>query len=77
VEHRPPWWRDTVHANNSAAALAQIGQLIQEASVQPPPELIAEAVVSIVCAQTGRVVEEIISAKGYKFQSGFDLEKIA
>lgn len=71
----------TVHANNSAAALVRIGQLIQEAGVPPAPELIAEAVnvvVSIVRTQNGgRTIEEIIRVKGYTPQSGFAVERIA
>ena len=69
----------TVHANNSAAALVRIGQLIQEAGVPPAPDLIAEAVnvvVSIVRKGQGRTIEEIIRVKGYSNQ-GFDVERIA
>jgi type IV secretion system protein VirB11 len=70
----------TVHANDSAAALVRIGQLIQEAGVPPAPELIAQAinvVVSIVRTKAGRVVEEILRVQGYRPQSGFETERIA
>ncbi|MDR2990711.1 MAG: P-type conjugative transfer ATPase TrbB [Burkholderiaceae bacterium] len=70
----------TVHANNSAAALVRIGQLIQEAGVPPAPELIAEAVnvvVSIVRTATGRRVQEVLRVRGYSPQSGFETEPIA
>ncbi|MDR0275550.1 MAG: Flp pilus assembly complex ATPase component TadA [Burkholderiaceae bacterium] len=70
----------TVHANNSAAALVRIGQLIQEAGVPPAPELIAEAVnvvVSMVRTATGRIVEEVIRVKGYRPEYGFETERIA
>lgn len=60
----------TVHANDARAALTRIGQLIQEASVPPTPELIAEAVDLVVSIRRvpgapGRVVDEILSVDGY------------
>jgi len=70
----------TVHANNSAAALVRIGQLIQEAGVPPAPDLIAEAVnvvVSIVRKGQGRVIEEVVRVEGYGPQSGFEVQIIA
>lgn len=59
----------TVHANDAAAALIRMGQLIQEANVPPNPELIAEAVnlvVSIKRTPAGRAVEEIVQVKGFE-----------
>jgi len=59
----------TVHANDAAAALVRVGQLVQEANVPPAPELIAEAVnlvVSIKREQRGRRVDEIVRVLGYE-----------
>jgi type IV secretion system protein VirB11 len=70
----------TVHANDAAAALVRIGQLIQEAGVPPAPDLIAEAVnvvVSIVKTPDGRRIEEVIRVQGYQPESGFQVERIA
>ena len=70
----------TVHANHCAAALVRIGQLIQEANVPPAPELIAEAVhivVGIVRTARGRIIEEVIRVKGFRPETGFDVERIA
>lgn len=70
----------TVHANDAAAALVRVGQLIQEAGVPPAPELIAEAVnivISIKRTSTGRVVEEVAEVSGWSSQVGFQIRKIA
>lgn len=61
----------TLHANDAAAALVRLGQLIQEAGVPPQPELIAEAVQVVISirrtnATPGRVVEEIMRVEGYR-----------
>lgn len=59
----------TVHANDAAAALVRLGQLIQEAGVPPVPELIAEAVdlvVSIQRTPQGRRIEEVVKVKGWE-----------
>lgn len=68
----------TVHANDAAAALVRLGQLIQEAGVPPVPELIAEAVdivVSIKRTSTGRRIEEIVKVQGWE-NSRFVLETV-
>lgn len=70
----------TVHANNAAAALVRVGQLIQEAGVPPAPELISEAVnivISIVRDKGSRKIEEIVEVKGYDKGTGFKLQHIA
>lgn len=70
----------TVHANDAAAALVRVGQLIQEAGVPPSPELIAEAVnlvVSIKRTRGARRVDEIVVVSGYDSRNGFRIEKIA
>ena len=68
----------TVHANDAAAALVRIGQLVQEANVPPAPELIAEAVnlvVSIKREQRGRRVDEIARVIGYE-NGAYVLERV-
>lgn len=68
----------TVHANDAAAALVRIGQLVQEANVPPAPELIAEAVnlvVSIKREQRGRRVDEIARVIGYE-NGAYLLERV-
>lgn len=70
----------TVHANDAAAALVRIGQLIQEAGVPPAPELIAEAVnvvVSIRREKGSRRIEEVVEVKGYDKGTGFKLQHLA
>lgn len=70
----------TVHANDCAAALIRVGQLIQEAGVPPAPELIAEAVnvvISIKRTATGRIIDEVAAVKGWSSGAGFHIEKIA
>lgn len=70
----------TVHANDCAAALIRVGQLIQEAGVPPAPELIAEAVnvvISIKRTATGRIIDEVATVKGWSSGAGFHIEKIA
>ena len=70
----------TVHANDAAAALITIGQLVQEAGVPPNPELIAEAVnvvVSIKRTQTGREVDEIVAVTGWMPADGFLVKRLA
>ena len=68
----------TVHANDAAAALVRLGQLIQEAGVPPVPELIAEAVdlvVSIRRTPHGRRIEEVVRVLGWK-EGMFSLERL-
>jgi type IV secretion system protein TrbB len=68
----------TVHANDAAAALVRLGQLIQEAGVPPVPELIAEAVdlvVSIRRTPQGRRIEEVVRVLGWK-EGMFSLERL-
>lgn len=68
----------TVHANDAAAALVRIGQLVQEANVPPAPELIAEAVnlvVSIKREQRGRRVDEIVRVNGFE-NGAYVLERV-
>lgn len=70
----------TVHANDAAAALVRVGQLVQEAGVPPAPDLIAEAVnvvVSIRRERGARRIEEVVSVSGYDAGTGFRVEKIA
>lgn len=60
----------TVHANGARAALARIEQLIQEVSLAPQREQIAEAVnlvvhVAKVADAPGRRVTEIVAVRGY------------
>lgn len=66
----------TVHANNAAAGLTRLEQLIQEAGVQPNPAVIAEAVnyiVSIQSGKNGRKLEQICKVKGGS-SAGYDIE---
>lgn len=70
----------TVHANDAAAALVRVGQLIQEAGVPPAPDLIAEAVnvvVSIKRDRGARQIGEIVVVSGYDSASGFRFERVA
>ncbi len=70
----------TVHANDPAAALVRLGQLVQEAGVPPAPELIAAAVnvvVSIERTSSGRAVREVARVVGWQSASGFELARIA
>ncbi len=70
----------TVHANDAAAALIRVGQLVQEAGVPPNPGLIAEAVnvvVSIKRTATGRRVEEVTEVHGWSVNDGFHIERVA
>lgn len=70
----------TVHANDAAAALVRVGQLVQEAGVPPAPDLIAEAVnvvVSIKRDRGARRIEEVVAVSGYDAGTGFRVEKIA
>lgn len=70
----------TVHANDAAAALVRVGQLVQEAGVPPAPDLIAEAVNVVVCIRRergARRVEEVVAVSGYESAAGFRVEKIA
>jgi P-type conjugative transfer ATPase TrbB len=69
----------TVHANNAAAGLVRIEQLVQEANVPPQPQLIAEAVdllVSIVRTPTGRRVKEVVRVSGYTIAGGYDITPV-
>ena len=64
----------TIHANNAAAGLVRLEQLIQEANVPPQPQLIAEAVdllVSIVRTPHGRRIQEIVRVDGYSALGGY------
>ena len=60
----------TLHANNAAAALLRIEQLISEVSVTPMSALIAEAVDVVVhmreLGRVGRRVTEIIQVNGHR-----------
>jgi len=70
----------TIHANNAAAALVRVGQLIQEAGVPPVPDLIAETVnvvVPIRRERGARVVDGVFAVRGYTHASSFCLEQIA
>ena len=70
----------TVHANNANAALIRVGQLIEEVGVPPNPELIAEAiniVVSIKRTPAGRVVDEVVTVRGWSRGGGFEVERLA
>jgi len=70
----------TVHANDAAAALVRVGQLIQEAGVPPAPDLIAEAVnvvVSIKRDRGARRIGEIVAVSGYDSAAGFRFERVA
>lgn len=70
----------TVHANDAAAALVRVGQLIQEAGVPPAPDLIAEAVNVVVSIKRDRGVRkigEIVAVSGYDSASGFRFERVA
>lgn len=70
----------TVHANDAAAALVRVGQLIQEAGVPPAPELIAEAVnvvVSIRREKGSRRIEEVVEVKSYDKGTGFKIQHLA
>lgn len=59
----------TVHSNSAGAALTRLEQLVAEASSQPMPEVIGEAVdliVSIERAPGGRTVREILKVEGFR-----------
>lgn len=62
----------TVHANNAAAALIRLEQLISEASTSPMQHLIAEAIDLIIFIEketthpAGRVVKEVVKLDSYK-----------
>ena len=69
----------TVHANSTGAALKRIGQLIQEAGVEPVPELIAEAIniiVSIKRTPTGRLIESVAEVVSWDLNNGFILKEM-
>lgn len=61
----------TVHANGGEAGLTRLEQLIGEVSVNPMPQLIAEAVNLVVFIKrdarkpAGRVISEVVRVKGY------------
>lgn len=69
----------TLHANNAAAALLRMEQLISEVSVTPMPALVAEAIDTVVYMQefgrVGRQVTEIIRVTGYR-EGGYECEKV-
>lgn len=57
----------TVHANNAAAGLTRLEQLIQEAVITVPRELIAEAVTVVIHIERvghGRRIKEIVRVEG-------------
>jgi type IV secretion system protein VirB11 len=59
----------TIHSNSAAAALIRLEQLVAEASSQPMPEVIGEAVdliVSIERTPGGRTVREILRVEGFR-----------
>jgi type IV secretion system protein VirB11 len=69
----------TVHANSTSAALKRIGQLIQEAGVEPVPELIAEAIniiVSIKRTSTGRLIESVAEVISWDKTNQFILKEL-
>lgn len=61
----------TVHANGGEAGLTRLEQLIAEVSMNPMPQLIAEAVNLVLFIKrdakikAGRVVSEVVRVKGY------------
>jgi type IV secretion system protein TrbB len=62
-----PGGLSTVHANSARGALTRLEQLVQEAVVSVPRELIAEAVDLVVHMErsgTGRKIREIIRVDG-------------
>lgn len=65
-----PGGASTVHANDAAAGLVRLEQLVAEASPAPMQPVIAEAVDLIVAIAKadnppGRVVREVVSVRGY------------
>jgi type IV secretion system protein TrbB len=69
----------TIHANSASAALTRLSSLVQEASVPPQPELIAETInliLFIVRTTSGRRVTEMVRVAGYRPASGFTLVPI-
>ncbi len=59
----------TVHANDCNAALHRIAMLIEESGARAQPELISEAIntiVSIKRTATGRVIDEVAEVRGYE-----------
>lgn len=65
----------TVHANGALAALRRIEALVQEAGIDPQPELIAAAVSVIVfmvrAPEVGRRVTEVVAVTGYEPTTGY------
>lgn len=58
----------SLHANSALSALTRIEQLIAEASMQPMPQIIGEAVdlvIAVARTPKGRVVREIMSVEGF------------
>lgn len=69
----------TVHANDAAAGLLRLEQLIQEANVPPQPALIAEAVNWVICitrTADGRRVDEVCRVTGFRPETGYILDPI-
>ena len=67
----------TIHGNSCLAGLVRLEQLIQEASVQPQPRLIAEAVqVVAFMARTanGYRVKDLARVQGWNATAGYSLE---
>ena len=70
----------TVHANSAASALFRIEQLVQEAVLTVPRQLIAEAIDMIVFIAgrgTSRRVETIARVTGLDPQGGYDLAELS
>jgi type IV secretion system protein TrbB len=68
----------TVHANSAPAVLTRLSSLVQEASVPPQPELIAETIkliAFIVRTPRGRRVTELVRLEGYDAREGFKLKR--
>jgi P-type conjugative transfer ATPase TrbB len=69
----------TLHANNAAAGLTRLEQLIQEAGVPPQRALVAEAVHLIVAlAHEGgrRLVKELLEVRGLTPDGHYDLTPV-
>lgn len=69
----------TVHANSARAGLTRLEQLIQEAVITVPKELIAEAVNIVIHIERvghGRRIREIVSVGGFS-EGKYDLSNVA
>ena len=68
----------TIHANNAAAGLLRLEQLVQEANVPADPRIIAEVmnvVISIQRIPSGRKIEEIALVSGFG-TNGYKIEYV-